>query len=70
MTTTLLLFDNHGKDDPQFLQKHVAKYLVSAGSYLPTKSSPLNQLKSSGAAKRFAAWALPVNFLQREQWQY
>jgi len=70
MTTTFSLFDNHGNDDPQFLQKQVAKYFVSSGSYLPTYSSPLNQRKSPGETNKFAAWALPVNFLQREQWQY
>jgi hypothetical protein len=67
---TFPLFDNHGNDDPQFLQKQVAKYFVSSGSYLPTHSSPPNHLKSSGDAKMFDACALPVNFLQREQWQY
>jgi hypothetical protein len=67
MITTFPLFDNHGNEEPQFLQKQVAKYFVSTGSYLPTNSSPLNQLKSSGDANRFAACALPVNFRQREQ---
>jgi hypothetical protein len=68
--TTWPLFDNQGSDDPQFLQNDVAKYFVSGGLYLPTFSSPLSHLKSSGATKRFAAWALPVTFRQREQWQY
>jgi len=67
MTTTFLLFDNHGNEEPQFLQKQVAKYFVSTGSYLPTNSSPLNQQKSPGDTNRFDACALPVNFLQREQ---
>jgi len=70
MTTTLLLFDNHGNEEPQCLQKHVAKYFVSWGSNLPTCSSPRIQRKSSGEVNRLAACALPVNFLQREQWQY
>jgi len=70
MITTLPLFDSHGNEEPQFLQKQVAKYFVSTGSYLPTNSSPLIQLKSSGDANRLAACALPVNFRQREQWQY
>jgi hypothetical protein len=30
--TTWPLFDNQGSDDPQFLQKDVAKYFVSGGS--------------------------------------
>jgi hypothetical protein len=68
--TTFPLFDNHGSEDPQFLQKQVAKYLVLSGSYLPTNSSPLSQLKSSGDTNKLAACALPVNFRQREQWQY
>jgi hypothetical protein len=46
MMTTFPLFDSQGNEEPQFLQKHVAKYFVSAGSYLPTHSSPLSQLKS------------------------
>jgi len=37
MTTTLLLFDNHGNEEPQFLQKHVAKYLVSAAIFTETR---------------------------------
>jgi hypothetical protein len=70
MMITFPLLDIHGNEDPQFLQKQVAKYFVSSGSYLPTNSSPLNQLKSPGDVNRFDACALPVNFLQREQWQY
>jgi len=70
MMTTFPLFDSHGNDDPQLLQKDVAKYFVSSGSNLPTLSSPLDQLKSAGDTNRLAACALPVNFLQREQWQY
>ena len=65
--TTFPLLDNHGNEEPQFLQKQVAKYFVSSGSYRPTHSSPLSHLKSPGATKRLEAWALPVNFLQREQ---
>jgi len=68
--TTRPLFESHGSDEPQFLQKQVAKYFVCSGSYLPTNSSPVSQLKSPGATNRLAACALPVNFRQREQWQY
>lgn len=32
MMTTFPLFDSHGKVEPQFLQKQVAKYLVFSGS--------------------------------------
>ena len=64
---TCPLFDSHGNEDPQFLQKAVAKYFVFSGLYVPTLSSPLSQLKSSGDTNRLAAWTVPVNFLQREQ---
>jgi hypothetical protein len=68
--TTFPLFDNHGNDEPQVLQKQVAKYFVKSGLYLPTLSSPLNQRNFPGGTNTLEACALPVNFLQREQWQY
>jgi len=54
-TTALPVFPNHGKNEPQFLQNDVAKYLVSLGSYLPTNSLPLSQLKSFGDTNIFEA---------------
>jgi hypothetical protein len=38
MMTTLPLFDSHGSVEPQYLQKQVAKYLVSAWSKRSTYS--------------------------------
>jgi len=67
---TLLPFDRQGSDEPHFLQKAVAKYLVSLGRKLTTDDWPLSQLNCSGVTNRFEAWALPVTFRQREQWQY
>ena len=49
------------------VQKEVAKYFASTGSYLPKNTSPLSQRKSLGNTNIFDANALPVNFLQREQ---
>ena len=69
-TTALPVFPNQGKDEPQFLQNVVAKYLGSSGSNLPIYSSPDNHLKCSGKTNIFEANALPENFLHREQWQY
>ena len=59
-----------GMDDPQLVQKLVAKYLACGGSYLPSNSSPSNHLNCSGRSSRLLAKALPVNLRHREQWQY
>ncbi len=70
ITIALFVLAFHGSEEPQFLQKDVAKCLVSFGSNLPTNSPPLVHLKSSIATNIFEAKALPVNFLHLLQWQY
>jgi hypothetical protein len=42
-TTALPLFPSQDNEDPQFLQKAVAKCFASSSSYRPTNSSPLRQ---------------------------
>lgn len=69
-TIALFVLAFHGSEEPQFLQKDVAKCLVSSGSNLPTNSLPVIHLKSSKATNIFEAKALPVNFLHLLQWQY
>ena len=70
--TTIFLppWTAQGRDEPQFLQKHVAKYFASGCSKRPTCSCPFCHWNCDGGTNRFGACALPVNFLQREQWQY
>ena len=67
LTLMVMAFAHQGIEEPQRLQKLVAKWRAPASSNRPNWSSPSSHLKSLGLTSRLAANALPVNLRQREQ---
>src|SRR5262249_597959 len=67
-TTTVPFASTVGSAEPQVTQNDFTNRVFGRRKVL-TVSSPLTQVNSIGVENRFAAWAEPVSFRHRPQWQ-